>query len=264
MKINVLWVVIALVAGFALGGWGLRIDLRKTKEELKTLQAKDGKNARRSTELEGIRTMLRLPENKSTNPNPGNKHAKHKSGSNTGLTNTVQRPGPRPTALASETNKPPRERKSMSEEIRQASELWKTRVALARNSFVSNIQLNKDQEIRFDVLAEAMNLRLGDRIEQWSDYLKTKGEMNPEDGMRMMNDLSGIMVLTYDELDSSMPPDWREKAGENFQLFNFIDPEVAKPLADVEDIMSKARQPGQDPGTMQKRGEIKIDMKIEK
>ena len=90
-----------------------------------------------------------------------------------------------------------------------------------------------------------MNLRLGDRIEQWTDYLKVKGELNPEDGIRMMNDLSSVMVLTYDELDGSMPPNWRDEAGEDFQLFNFIDPEVAMPLAEVEDIIGNANPPNQ-------------------
>ncbi|MDD4872117.1 MAG: hypothetical protein PHR77_16295 [Kiritimatiellae bacterium] len=245
MKINVLWVVVALVAGLALGGWGLRTDLRKVKEDLKKQQAKADKSAKRSAELEGIRTMLRLPENKATNI--GDHHGKKSTSKSTlsknSTTNIVQRPSVR-TSLST-TNAPALKHRSMSEEIKKASELWKTRVALARNSFTSNVKLDKDQEDKFDVLLTAMNLRLGDRIEQWTDYLKVKGELNPEDGIRMMNDLSSVMVLTYDELDGSMPQNWREEAGEGFQLFNFIDPEVAMPLAEVEDIISNANPPNQ-------------------
>jgi len=241
----VLWIVIALIAGFVLGGWGLRTDLRKAKEDLKIQQAKTSKSAKRSAELEGIRTMLRLPENKATNigGRPGKKSTSTSPLSKNISTNIVQRPSAKTST--STTNTLARQHKSMSEEIKKASELWNTRVALARNSFISNTELNRDQQDKFDVLLTAMNLRLGDRMEQWADYLKVKGELNPEDGIRMMNDLSGVMVLTYDELDGSMPPSWRDKAGEDFQLFNFIDPEVAMPLAEVEDIISKAAPPNE-------------------
>jgi hypothetical protein len=124
----------------------------------------------------------------------------------------------------------------MRDGIRQASELWKTRSAVARNSFLSNTGMKGEEEATFDVLVEAMNLRLEDRILQWSDYLGTKKAINPEDGVRLINDLSSVLVLTYDEFDRRLPAGWREKAGENFQLFDFIDPEVAMPLADVEQL----------------------------
>jgi hypothetical protein len=54
-----------------------------------------------------------------------------------------------------------------------------------------------------------------------------------------MNELSGIVVTTYDDLDRTLPEDWRDKAGEKFQVFDFINPEVAMPLADVEGIMNR-------------------------
>jgi len=250
MKINVVWVVIAMVAGFVLGGWGLRTDLRKIKDEMKSMQSRTDKSAKKSTELQGIRTMLRLPENKGSGEEKQqeqkSRHS-HAHQDNNTVAN-IQQPATGSVTSASSTNNPHAKRRSMSEDIKQASELWKTRVALARNSFVSNAALNKEQEDHFDVVTEAMNLRLGDSIEKWAEYLKTKGEMSPEDGIRMMKDLSEAVVITYDDLDRKMPPDWREKSGENFQLFNFIDPEVVKPIIEVEDILSKAQTP--HPGQM--------------
>lgn len=238
MRINILWVVIAIVAGFTLGGWGLRADLRKVKQELTALQAKAGKSEKRSAQLDGIRTMLKLPENKLSGAQPGSEHPRRHShrSANTNAVAEVKRPD----NLTSSTNTPARQHKSMSDELKQASELWNTRVALARNSLISNLELKKDQEAKFDTLVAAMNIRLGDSIGKWADYLKAKGELNPEDGIRMMNDLSTAMVLTYNDLDTTLPPGWREKAGENFQLVNFIDPEIALPLADVEGILNKA------------------------
>jgi hypothetical protein len=242
VKVNVLWAVIALIAGLVIGGWGLRTDLRKAKEELKTQKSKSEKSAKRSAELNGIRTMLRLPETKGEIPQIQQKKKDKTETAGQASSNAtpamVARPGTNDLSAAS-TNRPPKH-KSMSEEIKQASELWRTRVALARNSFISNAQLNKDQEIKFDVLVEAMNLRLSDRIEKWADYIKAKEVLAPEDGVRMMNDLSGVLVLTYDEFDRTMPPDWRDKSGENFQLFDLIDPEVAMPLTEVEGILDKS------------------------
>ncbi len=43
------------------------------------------------------------------------------------------------------------------------------------------------------------------------------------------------MAATYDELDSAMPPNWRQDAGEEFSVTDFIDPSVALPLVDIED-----------------------------
>lgn len=243
MKVHVLWAVVALVAGLALGGWGLRADLHKAREELRVQQAKAGKGGKRSAELEGIRTMLRLPEGRDDTSEPHPKrsaaHSHSDSNTNTNAAAASQQPPSAPPATG-----PASPRKSMDEQIQQASELWNTRVALARSSFVSNVGLNKDQENQFDILVGAMNLRLGDSIEKWAVYLKAKQDLNPEDGIRIMKDLSEAMVLTYDELDRNMPPDWRNKAGENFQLFNFIDPEVARPLVDAEEILNKGTDSG--------------------
>jgi hypothetical protein len=126
--------------------------------------------------------------------------------------------------------------------LRQASELWLTRAALARNSFVSNAHLDKEQEMKFDVLMESMNLRLGERVDHWVETLKAKGFLRPEDGLRIMNDLSDALVLTYDEMDRSLPADWREKGGENFQLVNFIDPEAVMPLMELETLATNRSQ----------------------
>jgi hypothetical protein len=248
MKLNPLWVIIALITGFALGGMGLRADLRKTREELRLIQARADKNAKDSTQFAGIRSMLQIPGNASSQT--GKLHSSNNGPSispavATQITNT------RAAATVIESNTAHRQHHviSISNQIKEAAELWNTRVALARNSFVSNVELNKEQETRFDVLVEAMNIRLSDSIDRWTEYLKTKKTLSNEDSVRMVKDLSDVMVFTYDEMDKNMPKNWREKSGENFQLFNFIDPDVATPLTEVEDILDKAGGPGADHDT---------------
>ena len=59
----------------------------------------------------------------------------------------------------------------------------------------------------------------------------------------MMNDLSAALVTTYDELDRTMPEDWRSKSGTNFEAMTFINPAVATPLAEIEDKLGNRGRP---------------------
>jgi hypothetical protein len=62
--------------------------------------------------------------------------------------------------------------------------------------------------------------------------------------VRMMNDLSGALVLTYDEMDRTLPPGWRESASDEFRLTDMVDPSVAAPMTNVTDKMRGARRWG--------------------
>ncbi len=77
--------------------------------------------------------------------------------------------------------------------------------------------------------------------------MKQQGTFSPETGLRMMNDLSSTLVKAYDDLDRDMPADWRDKAGKEFQLFDFINPEVALPLADIENFPQMRPRPRPQP-----------------
>jgi hypothetical protein len=125
------------------------------------------------------------------------------------------------------------------ERIKAAAELWKVRRDLARNGFMSQVKPTPAEAAQVDVIMQAMNVRLQEGVVRWVDYIKEAEALSPEDGIRMMNELSGIVVTTYDDLDRALPEDWRDKAGEKFQVFDFIDPEVALPLADVAGIMER-------------------------
>lgn len=123
----------------------------------------------------------------------------------------------------------------MKDEIKAAADLWRSRVALARDSFLANVGLNEAQSIQFDAVMGDMNKRLGEKIQKWADELKSADTASTETGVRMFSDLSSTLVQTYDELDQTMPSDWRQKSGDEFKVLDFIDPDVATPLVDVED-----------------------------
>ena len=117
----------------------------------------------------------------------------------------------------------------------EAVELWRLRSELARDSFLTRTGMAEEDALRFDVLVEAMNLRIETSIADWATLLESDQVTAPEAAVRMMHDISGALALTYDEMDRSLPAAWRTDAGEAFQLFDFIDPRVATPLIGMED-----------------------------
>jgi hypothetical protein len=68
------------------------------------------------------------------------------------------------------------------------------------------------------------------------DFAQQEKDITPETGIKIMNDLSSSLVLTYNDLDRTMPGGWRTNAGPKFQVFDFINPDVAKPLTEVEGL----------------------------
>ena len=134
----------------------------------------------------------------------------------------------------------------MQDQIETAANLWKVRVDLARNSFVSNVATNDEQAIQFDVSMAAMNLRLSNSIRTWVDQIKADKNLTPEKSILMINDLSSTLVWAYKDLDRTQPAGWREKAGPKFQVLDFINPEVARPLVEAEGVFKRSNHSSDD------------------
>ena len=227
---NSLYIVLALLAGLVIGSFSVKPDLRKAREEIKSLKGQLSLRSRRDENLRSVTSMLRVPQ-------PGPAPA------------TNAPPLPRPVepviVVTNMTNMATGEvraanvntNRSFREQIESAVELWKTRSELARNSFLSNLSATPEQTQMFDRAITNMNAQLAEKIRQWTDYLKQEQEVTPESAVRMMNDLSSTIVASYDELDKTLPADWRDKAGPEFQLLDFVNPEVALPFAEVPGAM---------------------------
>lgn len=229
MKIGIA-AVLALLLGLVLGSYGPRSDLREARARIKELEKKVGRQESSAGKMQAVKTMLQVKDAEVSAAR--------------GKPRKTFRPPPPPklqmpeTAETPATNTPPR----MGRNIAEAAELWSTRVEMSRNSFIGNLGLNPQQVAMFDGMTAVMNAQLEERIGKWAESLKQKDEMSSEDGIRMMTELGGVLTKTYDEMDQAMPQGWRDKAGSEFQLVNFIDPAVATPLVDVESKIQRRQR----------------------
>jgi len=224
-------ILISLLAGLVIGNSNMKADLRHAREEIDRLNKELGKRGGGQTGLSGITSMLRLPETPKVEDSEVRRHRRHAHTNAPVAAATADlstnAPGIGETAKTNRVH-------SMNAELKTASELWKTRAELARNGFVSNVTTSNDQAVQFDVAMAAMNLRLSNSIRTWVELVKNEKEVTPEAGIRILNDLSGDLVWAYKDLDQSMPSGWRKQAGEKFAVFDFINPDVAMPLTEVE------------------------------
>lgn len=143
---------------------------------------------------------------------------------------------PKPTGTAMVfTTTTPREEPKRHEEHESEEDryqrfvaFWTNQTALARQSFVSNAALDQAEATRFDVLMAAMNIRLQQKLDPVIAEIQSGWRPTPEERARMMNEVSSILVGTYDELDRNMPVDWREATVSNeVNLAMFVDPKYA-------------------------------------
>jgi hypothetical protein len=227
-------VVIAVLAGMLLGGWGPRSDLRSARAEIEDLKRRMAGGVKPAGEVQGVRQMLRIANNDAVKQRAAERAKSRRPPAGAA--------GPAPVVsqaveqAASATNA---DSVALWEgaDIEEAAKMWKARTAIARNSFVSNLRLDAKQSDQFDTLVAAMNLRLETGISNWVQGVKAKGDVTTEDGLRLMNELSSAVVLTYDELDRAMPAGWRKAAGGKFDAISFVDPAVAMPFIEVEEIL---------------------------
>lgn len=234
------WIVAALLAGLVLGGWGLKADLRKARTEISDLKKELSRTSRKQSRMDGITTMLNLPQgqDRPADTAKGEVTVGFHGERRTNAPGWEHRQRPHWEGRADRgTNAAPR---PMREQIDTAVKAWKVRSDIARAGFIAEATSNEEQVIKFDVLMEAMNLRLSNSIRTWVDAVKIEETMTPESGVRMMNDLSGVIVQAYADMDRELP-DWRVATEETFNAMDFVDPQVALPLTEIEDIMRTQR-----------------------
>lgn len=231
-------VPLVFLLGLMLGGWGPRAELREQQEELTKTQALL-RQARTGGGASDVGQVTRLLGIEGERP-----HAAHgASPSPEPRDATLREPAPADAGTAphaadatpAEPEAPDRPDRpaDMEAELNAAMELWELRAEIARSTFLANGDFSDGEAVAFDVLIEAMNLRLSHAIETWVSNVEAK-EVRAEDGIRLMNDVTGVLVLTYDEMDRKLPATWRDAAGQSLQLMDFINPSVARPLIRAE------------------------------
>jgi hypothetical protein len=245
-------VIVALLAGLVLGSWSVKVDLRRAEQEADSLRKELSRRpASSSGRLSGLTSMLKIPEDAE---GEGKKlavvHARsaHSHGSSNsssqGQTTTPVVAGDlhstNENPVAAEGKRHDRKRGDLRKQLETAGAVWKARSDLARAGFISTVADTDVQAIQFDVSMAAMNLRMSNSVRTWVESVRQKQEINSEDGIKIMNDLSGALVQAYNDLDRTMPSDWRTKAGSAFEVVNFINPEVVMPLTEIEDVLKQS------------------------
>lgn len=240
------YVLLALLAGLVLGSLPVKADLRAARAEIADLKKKLSARDSGQSSLGGITSMLKLQEKTSPAPRSRRDFARATAAvepSASGAVVTASGDVPAQTPAPPRAFQHRHDSTNLLQTLETASVLWKARADLARDSFNSNVATTGDQSAQFEVTMAAMNVRLSNSIRTWVDFVKQEKDVTPETGIRIMNDLSSTLVLAYNDLDRSMPADWRKKAGSKFQVFDFINPDVAMPLTEVEDVF-KTTNPG--------------------
>lgn len=239
MARTIIITVLCLLFGFLLGRWTPAGELARVRQEMKELK-KSRRSGAVSTDSAALaaRDFLRIDPSEIPEPGQGDTEVATDPTLELGTNEVAEVAGATDPELTPEEAERLRQ-ETMEAQIEKAKELWQVRSELARNSFLQNIRAGEDESLRFDVLIESMNLRINSTIDQWVGQHRQEEMIRAEDGARLLHDLTGAIVLTYDELDRSMPEDWRDESGPEFKLFDFIDPGVADSLVEVEDRMQQ-------------------------
>ncbi len=115
---------------------------------------------------------------------------------------------------------------SPEERQRRFASYWSNQMNIARANFISNAVLSQDEAIRFDVLTDAMNLRLQQRLDPVIEQYQNGWRPTPEDRTRLALEVSTILANTYDDMDRNMPEGWREGVTNSyFSLTQFVPPQ---------------------------------------
>lgn len=238
-------VVVALLAGLLLGRIGPQADLRRLNERVEQLQKELARKTRPGVggTITGMKSMFKVSQD---DLEAG---ARARRAREAGATTTSNQAvagagdaGATQVVAAAAARTQRWDRASFSNEIEKVKKAWSLRADIARSNFVARTKLDQRQTADFDVLVEAMNLRLGASIDKWVATIKQQGEMSSELGLRMMTELGNDMVLTYDELNRKLPEGWRKNAGPKFEMVDFVDPEVLTPLQELDGIAEPPRR----------------------
>ncbi|MCX7008225.1 MAG: hypothetical protein NTY53_13430 [Kiritimatiellaeota bacterium] len=104
--------------------------------------------------------------------------------------------------------------------------MMKERAVTERKAFITNAGLTPAQQQDFDDLVTAMNGSLKQRAEKFSAMVKEGKPPSPEASYHMLHEYASSMMRAYEMMDRTMPAGWREKAGESFNMRNFVDPSI--------------------------------------
>ena len=252
------WIPFACLAGVLVGSWGPRAELRELENRQQEEKSRP-KNAAAASfktfaELANIPAEAKRPRHR--RPRPPKDGAK---------TNKVIRLPDPPKVAADASNASTQsvekagrphhmpvkfDRNLSSEDLRarieEAQELWQTRVEIARANWKSKLKVTGENGARFDAAMDEMNQHLHEMMQALAQQVAERGKMTAELGLRLVGDATTIMAETYEKVGACAPAELRDSVAD-MPMSDFIDPGVAEPLIEVQDLFKN--QVGNGAGT---------------
>ena len=167
--------LLMLLAGYLLGGWGPSGQLLEAEKQL--AEARDklaAKSGRGRTVLSGVSQMLDFPDDLSEVSREGGGQ-EEVALVDPDVPEQVSPVEPGDGEEVAATNE------TFRNQIDTAVDAWAIRSEIARNGFVEQAALDETQAIRFDVLVEAMNIRIGATIEQFVEQYRDVDQVMAEE-----------------------------------------------------------------------------------
>ena len=233
----IVWLPLVFIAGGIVGYYGPAEELRSRDVREQEAKAKP-KNAFGSfTELVNIPEVAKRPRRvKDTEP-----------ATNTTAVVATADEQPEGTNATDEATAPRRKRvapEDLRARIDEASELWRTRIEIARASAIEKLGLDDKGAEAFNDVIEDMNAKLRESMQIVADRVASAEAMTPELGIRLMGDISTSLAEAYDTIGTCVDEGHRDEVS-RLELISFIDPSVGEPLIAVQD---KLEDFGERPG----------------
>ena len=249
MKI-ILWIPLVCLAGFMIGSWGAKEELRAFKESVKEGQREA---ARKTGGFDTFANIVKIPE-MARRPRRDRRSAKKgaevipaKSVAMADASRDAVRDTQPTNAVAGkpqERNAPQSlSREDLSARIAEAQDLWRTRVDVSRAQWKERLKLSGESEKAFDAALQEMNERLYDSIAAVADHVAGMETMTPELGLRLVGETTAIMAEAYDRIGACVPQEMRSDVS-SIQMVDFVDPGVAEPLIGVQGKLDGFPRPG--------------------
>jgi len=236
------WLPLAFVVGGLIGAYGPMEELRTREERAEAEKTKAKAKQKASGAFGSFAQIVNIPDEAKRPRRPRRMPKDDKpAAASTNETNSASEAAP--TNAPSTRKRRPEKRLSpedLKARIDEASDLWRTRIEVAKASAVSKLGLDDAGKASFEEALDAMNDRLRESVQIVADQIASAERMTPELGVRLMGDVSTALAETYDAIGACAGEGKRDEVSK-MNLADFIDPSVAEPFVAVQDKLESMR-----------------------
>lgn len=100
------------------------------------------------------------------------------------------------------------------------------------NTFVSNTGLDDEQTESFRTTVATLDSNLRETAEAWAENIRETGTFTRDSQMTFAGHISLLVSAGYDEMDATLPEDWRETEGD-VNLMEIVGPEAMSPMVEA-------------------------------